>query len=434
MSKKIAEQFHEFLSDANLALAIESVKRVDDVFEIIEPNETQHSCILQWLFDPREGHGQGEEIFKDFLNAVYDVDSESDTHQSLFKSWTPSRIAVSGFQSLIVVREKAILGKGRQDLLLVDPIHKFVILVENKSGSRWTSAQLTDYRTQLEALTKSKQPYDGYKTALVLLDRFKDEVASGDEELRRWVYIDYTWLEKAARRAEARASRNGDLGHQLVISYCRRQAGYESTEERKLDDILANLNQAHRDVVLSIAVARRTKRPERTHLLLNDIESLIWVWTHQNRDLSRMLENQKPLAFLKGALGKTFGDCLDYDVRKKTMYVIDKSWGSFRDSTDSSYWPISIKVRDTSRSDGGVLPGKRKYLVAVEFWPRFVKDHLVDEMRAVLSKLYGKEVLKFADANVRRLGRQKDVTEDQLHEEVSEMLAALQSALHSIPL
>ncbi|MEM4987230.1 PD-(D/E)XK nuclease family protein [Collimonas sp. H4R21] len=432
MSINITDKFHEFLADSNLALALESVKRVDDVFDIINPNETQHSCILQWLFDPREGHGQGEEIFKDFLNAVYNVDSESDFHQDLFKAWTPSRIAVSGFQSLIVVREKSILKKGRQDLLLVDPVHKFIILVENKSGSRWTAVQLKSYRTQLEALAKPRKPYHGYKIGLVLLDRLKDEETLDDGEVKRWAYIDYTWLEKAARRAEVRASRNGDLGHQLVISYCRRQAGYESTEERKLDEILVSLNQAHRDVVHEIGLARRTKRPGSTHLALDGIESLIWVWTHQNRDLSAMLENQKPLAFLKGALEKTFGSSLDFDVRKKTMLVIDKSWESFCDPNSVPSWPFLIKVRDTSLSDDGALPEKRKYSVVVEFWHGFVKNNLVGEIRMVLNKLYGKEALRFSGANVRRLGRQKDITEDKLHGEVKKMLTTLQRELEAI--
>lgn len=284
----LTTQFHAFLSDPTLARAVESVKKVDDIFDLINPNENQHSCILQWLFDPREGHGQGEAIFKDFLNAVYEVNFNAATPQTLFKMWNPGRIAISGFQSLIVVREKAILGKGRQDLLIVDPIHKFVILVENKSGSRWTPVQLTGYRTALEGLTKAGQPYQGFKAGFVLLDKFKDESAedirlSGvsakkDKEVLQWSHIDYTWLEKAARRAEARATRNGDVGHQLVISYCRRQAAYESEDEKELDGMLASINQTYREVVQAISTARRLHRPTQTQLKLKDIQSLIWVW------------------------------------------------------------------------------------------------------------------------------------------------------------
>lgn len=435
----LTTQFHDFLSDPTLARAVELVRRVDDVFDLISPRENQHSCILQWLFDPREGHGQGEAIFKDFLNAAYEVNFDATSSQTLFKTWNPGRIAVNGFQSLIVVRERAILGAGRQDLLIVDPAHKFVILVENKTGSRWTPGQLTGYRKALEALTKVGQPYQGFKTGFVLLDKFKDESsedirlnaasAKKDKEILQWCHINYTWLEKAARRAEARATRNGDVGHQLVISYCRRQAEYESEDEKALDGMLASINQAHREVVQAITTARKLHRPTQAQLKLKDIQSLIWVWSHQNRDLATMLEHQKPLAFLAAGLSKTFGNCIDQEVRKKVMYVIDKSWDAFR---SGDYWPLIVKVRDTSASDDGDGVKKRKYSVVVEFWPVHVGDDVLPKLKAGLKSLFGKELDKFAGANVRRICRKSDVPEDLLQGEVEKMVRALQGALRDI--
>jgi hypothetical protein len=435
----LTTQFHEFLSDPNLARAVELVRRVDDVFDLINPNENQHSRILQWLFDPREGHGQGEAIFKDFLNAVYEVNVGAPSSQTLFKSWNPGRIAVYGFQSLIVVRERAILGAGRQDLLIVDPVHKFVILVENKSGSRWTPGQLTGYREALEALTKIGKPYQGFKTGFVLLDKFKDEYADDfrlndisakkDKEVMQWCHINYTWLEKAARRAEARATRNGDVGHQLVISYCRRQAEYESADEKTLDGMLASINQAHREAVQAISIARKSHRPTPAQLKLKDIQSLIWVWAHQNRDLATMLENQKPLAFLASGLSKTFGNCVEQDVRKKVMYVIDKSWDAFR---SGDYWPLIVKVRDTTSTDDADGVKKRKYSVVVEFWPGHASDEVLPKLKAGLKSLFGKELDKFAGCNVRRVCRKSDVPEEHLQGEVEKMVRALQGALQDI--
>jgi hypothetical protein len=433
-------QFHIFLSDPILARTVELVRKVDDVFDLINPNENQHSCILQWLFDPREGHGQGEAIFKDFLNAIYEANLSASQPQLLFKNWNPGKTAISGFQSLIVVREKAILGAGRQDLLLVDPAHKFVILVENKSGAKWTPAQLAGYRQSLEALTKVGQPYEGFKTGFVLLDKFKDE--SGEEvqlssapskkpkEILQWCHINYTWLEKAARRAEVRAIRNGDVGHQLVISYCRRQAEYESEDEKALDGMLANINQAHREVVQSISVARKSYHPTAAQLKLKDIESLIWVWTHQNRDLARMLEQQKPLAFLSNGLTKTFGNDIRLDVRKRVMYVIDKEWDTFRDSS-AIYWPLTVKIRDRTPADDDASAKQRKYSVVVEFWPIYVQANLLPNLKSGLKKVFGKEIDKFVTANVRRIGRIKDVPELQLQSEVEKMVRLLQKAIQN---
>jgi hypothetical protein len=433
----LTTQFHTFLSDPVLARAVELVRKVDDVFDLINPIENQHSRILQWLFDPREGHGQGEAIFKDFLNAVYEVNLGATSKQLLFKNWNPGRIAITGFQSLIVVREKAILGAGRQDLLIVDPVHKFVILVENKSGSKWAPAQLAGYRKSLLALTKQGQPYQGFKTGFVLLDKFKDEFAEGtqasggparDKEILQWCHVNYTWLEKAARRAEVRAMRNGDVGHQLVISYCRRQAEYESDDEKTLDGILASINQAHRDVVQEISSARKQHRPTLAQLKLKDIKSLIWVWAHQNRDLSMMLEHQKPLAFLASGLTGVFGNAIEQDVGKKVMYVIDKSWDTFRDPA-AIYWPLTVKIRDTTPTEEGDGTVKRKYSVVVEFWPIRVQEEILAKLKTALRNVFGKEVDKFATANVRRIGRTSGVPEERLQREVEKMVRLLQEGL-----
>jgi hypothetical protein len=62
--------FQSFVSDPDLGQAIEALKRANDIFDIIEPQETQHSQMLQWLLNPREGHGQGDALFKDFLTAA----------------------------------------------------------------------------------------------------------------------------------------------------------------------------------------------------------------------------------------------------------------------------------------------------------------------------------------------------------------------------
>lgn len=425
-------QFECFLTDPNLARAIEASKRVDDVFDMINPSENQHSCILQWLFDPREGHGQGESIFKDFLNAAYEADVESVARQKLFLKWTPGQIAITGFQSLIVVREKEMVGKGRQDLLLVDPIHKFVILVENKAGAHWGEKQLKEYRTNLIKLTLKGKPYEGFMTGLVLLDRFKDGEPPANAELKRWAYIDYSWLEKAARRAEARAERGVEPGQQLVIAYCRRQAEYESKEERALDELLARLAQSHREVAAAIGKARRKKCPEKADLLLNNVASQLWVWTHQYKDLAVTLEQQKALSFIKPQLIKNAGDDkLVFDLRKRAVYVAAQSWELLMDDDrddERPKWPVCIKVLEKSRN-GAPIGDKQLYSVMVEFRPEYLKAGLEKTVRDALIQHYANDLKTHATARVRRLGRLSEVSEANLAGKVSKMFALLQEAL-----
>jgi hypothetical protein len=72
------EDFQNFVSDPNTGRAIEALKKANDVFDILTPSETQHSQMLQWLLNPREGHGQGDTILKDFLIAAWKSVQKSD--------------------------------------------------------------------------------------------------------------------------------------------------------------------------------------------------------------------------------------------------------------------------------------------------------------------------------------------------------------------
>ncbi|GAB3629970.1 hypothetical protein PTE30175_04886 [Pandoraea terrae] len=408
------EQFERFLSDPVLTRSTEVSRRIDDIFDLINPNENQHSSILQWLFDPREGHGQGEAIFKDFLVAVHEANRESAKPQGLFQHWSPGRIAVTGFQSLIVIREKSMVGRGRQDLLLVDPIHRFVILVENKAGASWRGIQLENYRNDALALKKRGGPYYGYQVGFVLLDRYKDEsTIFDDKEIRHWSYLDYMWLEKAARRAEARVERGVEPGQQLVISYCRRQAEYESKEEAELEALLAQLARNHREVVGAIGRARRRKYLPAKDLDLDDFGSQLWAWTHQYKELAEKLEKQKSLSFIGHELSKAApGEQPKFDLRKRAIFVTDASWLKLMTDTPDArgdcFWPVCIRVLEMKSSEdyrdeeGPETP--RKYSINVNFRPPFLKEGLEPEVREALAALYDKELGARIDAKLRRIG------------------------------
>ncbi|MFL9954411.1 PD-(D/E)XK nuclease family protein [Paraburkholderia nemoris] len=410
------ELFEAFLDDPALTRAIEVSRRVDDVFDLINPNENQHSSILQWLFDPREGHGQGEEIFKDFLAAVYLANRESAKPQKLFEHWTPGRIAISGFQSLIVIREKSMVGTGRQDLFLVDPVHRVAILVENKAGASWKGVQLDSYRVAARELFKRGRPYYGYQIGYVLLDRYKDETTTADDAaIRFWAYLDYAWLEKAAKRAEARVERGVEPGQQLVISYCRRQAEYESKVEKELDELLAELARSHRPVVAAIGRARRQKHVTAKDPGLNTFMSQLWVWTHQHKDLAVKLEQQKSLSFIKHELSRNAGERkLVFDIRKRVIGVADKTWKKLMvdepDEDGYDTWPISIRVREVLPSGGSdvedTLGRPARYAINVNFRQFRLQDKIDEAVRSAIAPLYQKDLASRPDAAIRRIGQQ----------------------------
>ena len=62
-----SEEFETFLSDPLLSELLERQKTGNEALDVIRTLEVQHSRFLGWMFDCREGHGQGEEMFRDLL-------------------------------------------------------------------------------------------------------------------------------------------------------------------------------------------------------------------------------------------------------------------------------------------------------------------------------------------------------------------------------
>ncbi|MGT2509522.1 PDDEXK-like family protein [Cupriavidus basilensis] len=435
------EQFERFLTDPHLSLAIEASRRVDDIFDLIRPNENQHSSILQWLLDPREGHGQGEAIFKDFLMAAHEANRESGGKQALLSRWTPGKIAITGFQSLIVIREKGMTStRGRQDLFLVDPVHQFIILVENKVGMKWGEVQLKQYREGAKQLTNATGPFRGYEMAYVLLDRYKDEATIDKGEIAKWAYLDYMWLEKAARRAEARAERGLEAGQQLVMSYCRRQAEYKSPEEIDLDKLLAGLTRDHRDVVTALGNAHARRHPAKPERGVDSIESHIWLWSQQQKDLTIKLRSQKALAYVEHVIKGVAPDLqpdIDF-VGMRQMFFADLSWAPLmseeEDENGNIFWPLCIRVREMKVEYDDEDLADRKYSLCVEYRSACVRDEIVGErIREALSKKYQKnELTKYQEARRRRLGLVKHIPEDKIAIRAAELYKEIHGLIKPI--
>ena len=69
MDTTITNAVETFLGDQKLSELCEVLKIGDDLLDVINLSENQHSDLLAWMFDPREGHGQGDQIIRDLLLA-----------------------------------------------------------------------------------------------------------------------------------------------------------------------------------------------------------------------------------------------------------------------------------------------------------------------------------------------------------------------------
>lgn len=101
-TKSSDEALEKLTADARLMELCELQRTGDEFLDVTSLNENQHSDILAWLLDAKEGHGQEDEILRDLLifasaraaKAGTGLDGRFSTAK-FSAEWPPSRIRSS---------------------------------------------------------------------------------------------------------------------------------------------------------------------------------------------------------------------------------------------------------------------------------------------------------------------------------------------------
>ena len=419
--------FQNFVADARLNRAIDSLKRANDIFDIILPNENQHSEILAWLFNPREGHGQGDAIFKDFLSAAYfSAEDNVFSNKEFFSTWTPSRISRTGFHSLIAKREYRLSNNGRLDLLLMDPVNKILVVVENKHGSRLGKTQLESYYEEVGAL-RQKSTFKEFLTAHIVLDRHYD--GSGDEDgqrapRNRWAFLDYQWLESGANRAELQF-RRGNQSAGLVIAYCQKQSDYVAPAEKEIDDLLADIARDYSLVVPELAKASCTQISE---LKKNDLEGEfgeLWIFANHYSELISRLQSKSKLAYIEAKLRRELPNrnfSTNYGPNRFWLY--NEAWDCFTNE-HFQYWPICVQGWEMERTNNGIT----KFGLGIQYRPHDIVEDRRADVQAALEEVFPELKKGRKNASYRILGKVADIDEASLINRTRALYLQLESVL-----
>jgi hypothetical protein len=388
-------------ADAQWAELIERRRGNADIFDIISILETQHSDVLAWMFDARQGHGQNDAIFRDFLLAVHasgsrelpgDRISGKGLTRDFICSWTPARIMTTSFASAMFFREYRLPGsKGvgdcKLDLLVVDPDNKFIIAIENKAGSRFTKEQLGRYVARLRESRLSRGAFADFDMAFVALDRDHDDDPEADGCDGRWALLSYAWLERAARRAEF-AEQRGNRDASIVLSYSRQQFDYESPNTREINRLARALAIRHVDAVASIRKAKMLfSNPSNwttTRLDARKANGQLLRLMLQNSAACDQLLDLTRLDMLHGAvIDAAQSDELNDDdrVSMKRTYVAYRPRHVVPSVND--YWPIFVRAT----LDSGEIR------VSTRWHPKLVSEDQRSSYATVLERAFGRKNL-----------------------------------------
>jgi hypothetical protein len=141
--------------------------------------EIRHSNFLAWLLDPKQGHNLGDTFLKWFLKEIF-----QDNKITWIDEFQVDSVRISDVK---IHREYRHI-----DLLLEFP--DWVLIIENKFGSKEHNDQLARYRTNLEKEFPNKQK------AYVYLTPYRDEPEQ-ESDCEVYVTFDYASIVALLERA-----------------------------------------------------------------------------------------------------------------------------------------------------------------------------------------------------------------------------------------
>ncbi|MGG2099360.1 PD-(D/E)XK nuclease family protein [Stenotrophomonas sp. NRRL B-14846] len=203
-------KIENLLVDPKLTELCEVLRTGDDILDLIDLPENGHSRILAWMFDPREGHGQGDQILRDLLLASWQMAQvehcglrKNGKTAAFFGRWSPSNLRTTSFGSAFTLREVIVNSKDRIDLAVFVPDQNFVVLIENKAGSSHTGNQLERYYNGWTEVTKKNPKLRRFDPVFLALDRNFDPDESQIHPMsHQWLHLGYEWLRNSADRAD----------------------------------------------------------------------------------------------------------------------------------------------------------------------------------------------------------------------------------------
>lgn len=397
------DALERLMADEDLLTLCELQRTGDEVLDVISLSENQHSDILGWLLDPREGHGQGDQILRDLLAAasmkaasgVSGLDGRSTTAR-FFKEWPPSRIRTTGFGSAFYARELGMKASERVDLFVIDPQNKFILLVENKAGAEHTDAQLRQYRTSFGETVAANTHLREYDHVYVALDRdFESDENTSRPCADTWLHLGYDWLKTSANRALLHVAR-GNASAKLVVSYCNRQSEWASPETKRCIELAAALHQRH-SLAIGTLVEASSGRIEK-EWLKKKAPSTSLIFMLQNRSVVELLRETKGMASVKTELHARLPSIPLSNIQhaRAWLSVCPSGW----EQPDGGWWPLYMDVRFSESTttkfnlrlvwnsagvnDGSDAQDLRKKLIGVE--PRFGSFGESQFRRVVISK------------------------------------------------
>lgn len=325
-------QIDLFLSDPGY-LALIGLEREHRLLFITDLSETRVSAFLGWLFRPQEGHGIGDQAFRELLLTVWRTNLREELGHDVLP---PRDILNRTFRDLLVHTEYRVQNgrepkKGRPiDLLLVSRQNKLVVAIENKFGSVVHSGQLAAYRKGID------KAFPSYSQIYVYLDS-NEENKPGDDH---WIPLGYQWLIdliSTHQKSGLLSDRSLDALDQFK-DYLTEDLALSGQREEEKDALIESIAREHKEV---LDVFRGYRKQPLKNLLEDPtvtIQEPLLIEYHQRRGLWNDVLDQARHSSVIQAAKRAFGDQLEVNTGPAEVRLRLRSWARFEAEPDNNLW------------------------------------------------------------------------------------------------
>jgi PD-(D/E)XK nuclease superfamily len=321
-----------FLSDVNVKHCLSNYQE-NNIFNILDLDEIRHSRVLAWLLNPRASHHSGDYFLKALLSSaamsLLNEDKEIIEGYDFFEDWPIHDIESYGLSSSIITTEFKIgeVKNDSIDIAIFSPEHKFMIFIENKTGSREHSGQTVKYRKAMIPLAKKS----GYDIGFIFLDW-----GESSAEDPYWASINYDWLTTALKSYIDKNTASNKILQLLSEYHDYLTDGNNSVDQSltSLDFQMSSIASKHKDFLSTMV-----NELDCSSLKVSAIKSgftgddgsneTILYW--QNYHFFDALFENNQWNLIKLELIKLLGENKGYefDVHSNRIWIHNKSWYTF---------------------------------------------------------------------------------------------------------
>jgi len=362
-TEKITALISRFLIDSDVANAMKwSEDR--NLFDIAKFKESGNSNMIGWLLNPRQGHGMGDYFFKSLLKAALteatDAPGECKEGYKRIKflgQWDVLDLERYSFGDVFVDTEINI-EDGRLDIVAVDFDNKFVIMIENKFGSKQHDNQLSTYFEWKFPQLKNFH----YVYIYLDYDGKRDDIKAP------WIQLNYSWLIEALKSVIDRSCLPDHINVILKDYYIYLADAYEKeTYYKGIWESFPKITHRHYELLgilkkyeLKSGLNLReislhkylNQSKQRSCELVSFEERLIHLYL-RHKDLYESLFDFSSLEYVKDEILNRSSVYSDFEVEDKKLFLRNPEWGYYQEE-NADFWPIYIKLelkRDESLAD-----------------------------------------------------------------------------------